>query len=143
MYFHLTTFPSGVISTDCRSRMLVFSCSFFGASGWAAGLSLGAGAGAANGAVAVASMMMLAGIAWLPAAADDGDDRQLRASIFAGTCESVVSQPVAELGALERDSDAATAMAGVAGADPATAWGVEGHIEPALDDLRAASAALG
>ena len=28
-------------------------------------------------------------------------------------------------------------MAGVAGANPVTAWGVEGHIEPALDDLDA------
>lgn len=86
---------------------------------------------------AVASMMLLAGIAVMPVAADEGDDRQLRAYIFAGTCESIVSQPVAELGALERDGEVAAAMAEAAKVDPETAWGVEGHVAPSLDALRA------
>jgi peroxiredoxin len=87
---------------------------------------------------AIASVMMLAGAALMPATAQDaGDERRLAAYVFAGTCDTVASQPVAELGALERDADAARAMAEAAGVDPESAWGVEGHVAPALDDLRA------
>lgn len=83
-------------------------------------------------------MMMLAGVVWMPAAAqDDAEERDLRAYLFAGTCETVQSQPIADLGALERDSDAATAMVEAAEAEPETSWGAEGHVAPSLDDLRA------
>lgn len=86
---------------------------------------------------AIASMLILVGSAWSPGLAQDGaEGRDLRAYLFAGTCESVQSQPVVELGALEQDTDTAAAMADAAGADPDRAWGAEGTGAPALDDLR-------
>lgn len=85
---------------------------------------------------AVASVMMLAGVAF-PATAEGDADRELQAYLFAGTCETVRSQPVADLGALEPDDEAGAAMAEAAEADPGVAWGTEGHVEPSLDDLRA------
>ncbi len=87
---------------------------------------------------AIASAMLLVGVMGVPAAAqDNADERDLRAYLFAGTCESVQSQPVADLGALERNSDAAAAMADIAQAEPETAWGVEGHVAPSVGDLLA------
>lgn len=87
---------------------------------------------------AMASMMMLIGIVGTPAMARDvADERDLRAYLFAGTCETVQSQPIADIGEMERDSDVATAMTEEAETDAEAAWGVSGHVAPSLDDLRA------
>src|SRR5690606_22423044 len=83
---------------------------------------------------AIASMLILVGSAWSPGLAQDGaEGRDLRAYLFAGTCESVQSQPVAELGALEQDTDKAAAIADAAGADSDRAWGAEGRVARALE----------
>ena len=85
----------------------------------------------------LAILAVASGIGAMPAAtaAVDDDGRQFRAYIFEGTCTSVVSQPVADIGTLAPDDEAAAARPAAADADPEVVYGGEGHVEPALDTL--------
>jgi peroxiredoxin len=85
-------------------------------------------------------LVSLAGIVAAPPAtvlADEDGERRFRAYVFEGTCETVKSKPVADLGELETGHEAGPAMAVEAGADPDVAWGSEGQVDATLDELRA------